>query len=336
MTFTEQQKAQQKEKLEQAKTLLVALGLPSAQCNDRSGWVFLALANIKPSDDWNTASAPLLPTVNIMEFIRNEYGMDYKPNSRETIRRQTLHQFEQARIIDRNRDNPARATNSKDNNYSLNQPMLNILAEYPDDGWLGKVQDFKDTVPELKAQYERVLDKNKIPISLPNGETIKLSPGKHNQLHADIVHQFCSRFIGTGGRLLYIGDTASSRKEGGKLMFLETEYLQSLGVPPMSHDKLPDVVVYDEHRQWLFLIEAVTSHGPISPKRWIELEDAFEDCTVGLVYVTAFPDRAEFRRNAADIAWETEVWIADNPDHMIHFNGDRFLGPHEKENNVQD
>ena len=328
MEFTEQQK----EKLEQAKSLLTALGLPKAQCNDRSAWVFLALADVKPADEWSSASAPLLPTVTIMEFIRNEYGMDYKPNSRETIRRQTLHQFEQARIVDRNRDDPTRATNSKDNNYSLNQPILDILVEYPDGGWLAKVQEYKDAVPELTAQYERALDKNKIPISLPNGETIKLSPGKHNQLHADIVHEFCSRFVGAGGRLLYIGDTASSRKEGGKLMYLEADYLESLGVPPMSHDKLPDVVVYDEDREWLFLIEAVTSHGPVSPKRWLELEQAFKDCKVGLVYVTAFPDRAEFRKNTADIAWETEVWIADNPDHMIHFNGDRFLGPHEKFN----
>ncbi len=310
---------------------MTALGLPKAQCNDRSGWVLLALANITPSGNWNNATAPLLPTVNIMEFIRNEYGMDYKPNSRETIRRQTLHQFEQARVVDRNRDDPARPTNSKDNNYSLNQPILDILSVYPNGNWEEMVQSYKDAVPELKAQYERALEKNKIPISLPNGETVKLSPGKHNQLHADIVHEFCSRFVGAGGRLLYIGDTASSRKEGGKLMFLEADYLQSLGVPPMSHDKLPDVVVYDEERKWLFLIEAVTSHGSVSPKRWIELEEAFKDCKVGLVYVTAFPDRAEFRKNAADVAWETEVWIADNPDHMIHFNGDRFLGPHEKQ-----
>jgi hypothetical protein len=317
-------------KLKEAKEVLVTLGLPPAQCNDRSAWVLLALAGIKHNDEWSNASAPLLPTVEIMSFIREEYGMDYKPNSRETIRRQTLHQFEQARLVDRNRDNPARATNSKDNNYSLNQPMLDILAEYPNGNWPLQVQIFKGAVKTLTAQYERQLDKQKIPITLPSGEIIKLSPGKHNQLHADIVHEFCSRFIGNSGKLLYIGDTASSRNEGGKLMFLETEYLQDLGVPPMSHDKLPDVVVYDEERKWLFLIEAVTSHGPVSPKRWIELEEAFKECKVGLVYVTAFPDRAEFRKNAADVAWETEVWIADNPDHMIHFNGDRFLGPHKK------
>ena len=112
MEFTEQQK----EKLEQAKSLLTSLGLPKAQCNDRSAWVFLALADVKPADEWFSANAPLLPTVTIMEFIRNEYGMDYKPNSRETIRRQTLHQFEQARIVDRNRDDPARPTNSKTSN----------------------------------------------------------------------------------------------------------------------------------------------------------------------------------------------------------------------------
>ncbi|OIR24884.1 BsuBI/PstI family type II restriction endonuclease [Bathymodiolus thermophilus thioautotrophic gill symbiont] len=320
---------QQKEKLRDAKILLIALGLPKAQCNDRSAWVFLALANIKPSSDWSSATAPLLPTVSIMEFIRNNYSMDYKPNSRETIRRQTLHQFEQARIVDRNRDDPTRATNSKHNNYSLNKLILNILKTYPNAEWEAKIIEYKNAVPELIAQYERVLNKHKIPITLPNGEMIKLSPGKHNQLHADIIHEFCARFVGASGRLLYIGDTASSRKEGGKLMRLESEYLESLGVSPMSHDKLPDIVVYDEDRKWLLLIEAVTSHGPVSSKRRIELEEAFAGCKVGCVYVTAFPDRTEFRKNAADIAWETEVWIADNPDHMIHFNGDRFLGPHK-------
>lgn len=322
------------QKLLQAQEILKSLGLPKQQCNDRSAWVFLALANIKPEDNWSVATAPLLPTVNIMEFIRSEYGKDYKPNSRETIRRQTLHQFDQAQVVDRNRDNPARATNSKDNNYSLNQPIIKILHAYPDNNWKELVQEFLNEVPTLQAIYERTINKEKIPVHLPNGNKITLSPGVHNQLHADIVHEFCPRFIGEGGIVLYIGDTASSRNEGGKHMILETKYLESLNVPPMSHDKLPDVVVYDEKRKWLFLIEAVTSHGPVSPKRWIELEEALNACSVGRVYVTAFPHRDEFRKNAADIAWETEVWIADNPDHMIHFNGDRFLGPHNNKPEV--
>ncbi len=104
----------------------------------------------------------------------------------------------------------------------------------------------------LIAQYEHVLKKNKFPVTLLSGETVKLSPGKHNRLHADTVHEFCSRFVGAGGRLLYIGDTTSSRQEGGKLIFLESDYLQFLRIPLMSHNKLPDVVVYDEDRKWLF------------------------------------------------------------------------------------
>ncbi|MDO6476395.1 BsuBI/PstI family type II restriction endonuclease [Alteromonas sp. 1_MG-2023] len=315
-------------KLQQAKEILTALGMPRGQRNDRSGWVLLALANIKPSDDWSKATAPLLPIVNIMDFIRTQYGKDYAANSRESIRRRTLHQFEQAQLIERNRDNSERTTNDKFNNYSLNDEVLAILHKYPDEDWKSEIEKFLQVVPTLQEKYDKKLDLAKIAVSLPNGSEIKLSPGAHNQLHADIVHEFCPRFVGEGGQVLYIGDTASSRNEGGKYLILEVDILEKLSIPPMSHDKLPDVVVYDEKRNWLFLIEAVTSHGPIGPKRWIELEEMLSKSSVGRVYVTAFPDRTEFRRNAADIAWETEVWIADNPDHMIHFNGDRFLGPH--------
>lgn len=321
----------QKQKLAEAKTILKALNLPTQQTNDRSAWVFLALAQIKPDDSWNMSKSPLLQTYVIMDFIRKYYGKDYKPNSRETIRRQSLHQFEQARIIDRNRDNPARATNSKDNNYSLNQSIIEILNEFPNGNWEKLIKLFNEKAPSLRDEYKKERNLQKIPVKLPNGKEIELSPGKHNQLHADIIHEFCSRFIGKGGNVLYIGDTASSRDgEGGKLMHLEVEFLHKIGVSPMSHDKLPDIVVYDEINKWLFLIEAVTSHGPVSPKRWKELNEALSDCKVGKVYVTAFPDTKEFKKNVGDIAWETEVWIADNPDHMIHFNGDRFLGPHIK------
>jgi adenine-specific DNA-methyltransferase len=317
-------------KLAEAKALLKAFEMPPAQRNDRSAWVLLSLANIKPTDQWSSASAPLLPTVTIMQFIRKHYGKDYAPNSRETIRRQTLHQFEQARIVDRNKDDPSRPTNSKDNNYSLTEPILKILRGYPSGDWEKHLKQYLEEMESLKDRYRRRLEKEMIPIKLSSGDLIKLSPGKHNQLHADIVHQFCPRFIGEGGIVLYLGDTASSREEGGKLMVYESEYLKSLGIPIKSHEKLPDIVVFDKKREWLFLIEAVTSHGPISTKRWIELEEFLSGCKVPRVYVTAFPDKAEFRKNASEIAWETEVWIADRPDHMVHFNGEKFLGPYKR------
>ncbi|MDE0092283.1 MAG: BsuBI/PstI family type II restriction endonuclease, partial [Oligoflexia bacterium] len=276
-------------KLTQAKEILKALGLPRQQYNDRSAWVFLALAHIRPKDKWQNVKAPLLPTINIMQFIREHYGRDYKPNTRETIRRQTLHQFEQARIVDRNRDNPSRPTNSKDNNYSLNQPVIEVLKRYPNDNWKQKIKEYKNELPKLQKIYERVLDKTKIPIRLPHGKKIKLSPGKHNQLHKDIVYEFCSRFIGNSGMILYIGDTAKSRNEGGKFMILEKEQLKAIGIPPMSHEKLPDLVAYDKKRKRVFLIEAVTSHGPISPKRYIEMEKILKNCKIKKIYVSAFP-----------------------------------------------
>jgi adenine-specific DNA-methyltransferase len=316
-------------KLEEAQNLLIALGLPGPQTNKRSAWVLLALADIKPGDDWKDCKAPLLQTYVIMEFIRTHYGQDYKPNSRETIRRQTLHQFEQAGIVIRNLDDPARPTNSKDNNYSLTPPIVEIIQAYPNRNWQEKIDAFFILRPALKEQYKKLRNLQKIPAILPDGTEITFSPGKHNQLQADIIQEFCPRFIPGGGIVLYVGDTASSgHKEGGKLMYLQSEYMESIGVPPMAHEKLPDVVVYDKENNWLFLIEAVTSHGPVSPKRWKELEGILSGCNAGRVYVSAFPDTKEFKKHAAEIAWETEVWISDKPDHMIHFNGDRFLGPH--------
>lgn len=142
----------------------------------------------------------------------------------------------------------------------------------------------------------------------------------HNQLQADVINEFAPRFA-AGGKLLYIGDTED------KDLYVNTDGLNNLNLPITEHSKLLDIIISDELKEWLFLIEAVNSHGPISSKRLIELEEFTKDCPFGIVYVTAFPDNKEFRRHVGDIAWETEVWLADAPDHMIHFNGDRFIGP---------
>jgi hypothetical protein len=95
-----------------------------------------------------------------------------------------------------------------------------------------------------------------------------------------------------------------------------------------SHGKMQDVVPHYPERGWLLLVESVTSHGPVDGKRHEELSHLFSKSKAGLVFVTAFPDKTTYKKYAADIAWETEVWIADAPEHMIHFNGSRFLGPY--------
>jgi hypothetical protein len=159
-----------------------------------------------------------------------------------------------------------------------------------------------------------------IPVVLSSGERFELSPGKHNEVQAAVIQEFAPRFA-PGSKVLYLGDTAN------KNLLVDEKALSELGIPITHHDKLPDIVLFDQEKRWLFLIEVVTSHGPMSPKRIVELEEMLKECNVGKVFITAFPDFSEFRKYTPDIAWETEVWLAEIPDHMIHYNGDKFYGP---------
>lgn len=161
-----------------------------------------------------------------------------------------------------------------------------------------------------------------IPVRLEGRKLLRLSPGDHSRLIKHVIEQFASRFA-RGARLLYAGDT------GAKWSYFDEEGLAAIGVRVGAHGKMPDVVLHDRERDWLLLVEAVTSHGPVDSKRHAELVRLFKDARPGLVFVTAFPNRAIMGRYLGDIAWETEVWCADSPTHLIHFDGERYLGPYE-------
>ncbi len=308
-------------RVEEAIECLRELGLPKAQQNERSGLTLLALAGLGKKDGWKDATQPLLRTVDIMEFMRIEYGKDYKPNSRETIRRQTLHQLEQARIVDRNPDDLTRPTNSGLTCYGLSDAAISVVIAYGTSDFASVRDHFLAQLGSLREAYLRSRRVAEVPLMLPDGRELRLSPGEHNELQVAVIEKMGARFA-PGATVLYVGDTAA------KHVVYEAEILESLGVPIGLHDKLPDVVLHEKDADWLFLIEAVTSHGPVSEKRHAELESMLSNCEISRVYVTAFLTRDEFRRYAADIAWETEVWIAENPGHMIHFNGLKFLGPY--------
>ena len=309
--------------IEEAIEILKALGLPKAQQNERSALTLLALADLAPNGKWKTVQRPLLRTVDMMEFMRRQYGKDYKPNSRETIRRQTLHQFEQARIADRNPDDPARPTNSGKTVYRLTEDAAAALEKYGTAVFSKRVATFRKRFGSLRDTYSRQRQDSKVPLRMADGSSIFLSPGIHNTLQVAVIEEFGPRFA-PGAKLLYLGDTAA------KQVVMEAGALTKLNVPVTAHDKLPDIILYWAERNWLFLIEAVTSHGPVSPKRYQEIEAMLQECPAERVYVTAFPDAKRFRKYAADVAWETEVWIAESPDHMIHFNGEKFFGPYVK------
>lgn len=316
-------------KLSEAQQILQALGLPPHQQNERSALILLALCYLKKTDKWQNAKKVSMSVVGnkenakyegVMRFIAEYYNKHYAENSRETFRRQTLHQFVQAGIVEQNPENPQLPTNSKDNHYRLTDAALNVIHSFGTKKWKDELAFFKKNIGSLKELYIKSRNMKMLPVKLSGKLELKFSPGKHNLVQIAIIKEFASRFA-PGSKLLYVGDTAK------KNLFIDMKSLNAIGISINEHDKLPDIVLYDTKRKWLFLIEAVTSYGPVSPKRIVELEKMFKDCKVGKVYVSAFPDFKEFKKHTSEIAWETEVWLMDFPDHMIHFNGDRFIGP---------
>lgn len=311
------------DKLQEALEILIALGMPRAQQNERSALTLLALLNLHPNKSWQEIERPMLGVTPIMDWCRDVYGKTYAPNTRETFRRQTLHQFVDAGLCLYNPDEPDRPVNSPKACYQIPTELFDLLLKYGTNEWDTALSNWLEDRETLVSKYAMPRQKKMIPLVLNDGEEIKLSPGEHSQLIHDIVTQFGPLFA-PGAEVIYLGDT------GAKMVFFKKDRLAELGVVVDPKGKLPDVVLYWPEKDWLLLIESVTSHGPVDGKRHAELAKLFASATPGLVYVTAFPNRETMTEHLANISWQTEVWIADAPTHMIHFNGERFLGPYEK------
>ena len=308
-------------KIQEAQVILRELGLPDAQQNEISGYTLLALCNIKENDKWSKAFRQSYGvSKGIMNFISENYQKEYAPNTRETFRRQVLHQFVQAGIADYNPDIPDLPVNSPRAHYAISEIALETIKSYKTRNWKKALENFTSKIGALKEKYSKDREMSRVPLKLSDGRVLMLSPGKHNEVQAAVVEEFASRFA-QGSTLLYVGDTEK------KNLHIDKEILEKIGIPITEHSKLPDIVIYDQSKNWLYLIEAVTSHGPMTPKRIVELEEFLKNCNAGKIYVSAFPDFSEFKKHTTEIAWDTEVWIMEFPEHMIHFNGDRFLGP---------
>ncbi|MFC9877888.1 BsuBI/PstI family type II restriction endonuclease [Nocardia salmonicida] len=308
--------------LDEARSLLQDLGFGREQTNERSALVLLAMLQLGPGEDWANAVNPLLGTRAIMDWISEKFAVVYAPNTRETVRRGTLHQFVDALLVEQNPDKPDRPVNSPKWCYQIQMNALKVIRALGTPEYQTLLADYLAAVPGLKAQYDAAREMHRIPVTLPNGKTLTLSPGGQNVLIKQIIDDFCGYYT-PGGEVLYVGDADA------KWAVFEEDTLEQLGITVDQHGKMPDLVVYLPSKNWLVLLEAASSHGPVDGKRHGELSDLFSGSTAGLVYVSCFPSRVEMRKYLANIAWETEVWCADNPTHLIHFNGERFLGPYE-------
>lgn len=308
--------------VDEAIDILRHLGFPQAQLNERSGLTLLALLDLTPDKAWTKATAPLRGITPMMAFMAEHFGKKYAPNTRETVRRQSIHQFQAAGMILRNADDPTRAVNSAKTTYQVTTYALRLFRTYGSRKWSRALKRYQVQATALTERWAKQRQLHRIPVMLPDGVEITLSPGGQNVLIAALVQDFCAMFT-PGGRVLYIGDADQKRA------VLDESGLAALGVTIEGHGKMPDVVVHHVDRDWLVLIEAVTSHGPVHPARHDELQVLFSNSAARLVYVTAFLDRRALAKYVGQISWETDVWVAESPTHLIHFDGEQFLGPYE-------
>lgn len=302
-------------KLEEAKNILNELKVPPKQQSDLCGYVILAMADIKKNDEWANATNKWIRIHDVIAFIREFYEVSYAENSRETFRKQAMHHFRNAAFIEDN----GKATNSPNYRYRLTDEMLLLVKTFQSNRWKEQKSNFLKSHQNLIELYSSKKAVRKMPVKI-NGGDFTFSPGKHNQLQKLIIEEFAPRFA-ENSECLYVGDTIQ------KDLVKNEEELRELGFEITLHDKMPDVVLYSEDKNWIYFIESVTSVGAMEPKRIKEIEEMTENVSAGKIYVTAFLDFKTFKKFSETLAWETEVWIADMPDHMIHLNGDKFLGP---------
>lgn len=311
--------------------ILESFGIP---INPRNGYSrglekmalsFLALCDIKKLEDLENckdANTPrTLTTRQVITWINDNFGESISSGSYDDIRRKDLKHLILAGIV--LKSSPDAATNDSTRGYMLNPLYADLIKLCVDEDWSTIVADKLKDVRKLSDRLKRERELNKIQVILSSGKQLDFSVGEHNDLQKAIIEEFLPRY-GFGAEVLYVGDTAK------KYLHLDNDRLKEINFFDIAHDELPDVIAYSKEKNWLYLIEAVHSSGPISEERLIQLQDLTVKCTADIVYVTAFQNRIKFRQFIADVAWETEVWIADNPDHLVHFNGDKFLGPYKK------
>jgi len=308
--------------------ILTILGVPmdtlTPRRAERTAMVFLAVANIPIKSGFKSAKSISdgwsIKTREIISYMNEHFQENISSGSYDDIRRKDLRMLVLGSLVEHT--NPNSARNDSTRGYALNDELAKLIRNIDSRDWAKETAKFIEKFGTVKDKLSSIRELEKVPVSLPSGKSLQFSPGEHNVLQKRVIEDFLPRF-GYGAEVLYVGDTAD------KFLYLDQERLKELQFFEISHGELPDVIAYSAERNWLYLIEAVYSSGPISPVRMIELKKLTQDCSAELVFVTAFLDRATFRKFVSDIAWETEVWIADNPDHLIHFNGSKFLGPYK-------
>ncbi len=314
--------------INQALDIIAAMGIPldgkTPRSLEKMALVFIAVAQVNKEQGWSQAKDSSdgisLKSRDIINYMNNNLEENISSGSYDDIRRKDLKLLVIDGLVSRTQPNSAR--NDPTRGYCLSPEYGNAIRAYGTRKWEPNIKALMQGRQTLKDILARKRNLAKIDVKLPSGTELNFTPGEHNELQKQIIENFLPLF-GYGAEILYVGDTAD------KFLHIDRAALESLCFFELKRGELPDIVAFSKKRNWLFLIEAVHSSGPISPTRLLELEKLTEKCKADRIYVTAFLDKVTFRKFVADIAWETEVWIAENPEHLIHFNGEKFLGPYD-------
>jgi hypothetical protein len=315
----------------EALDILGSLGVPleglTARRKEKMAKAFISVAGLRPQQNWTEIkySDPdhQLRSRDIIRWMNDNLDETISMGSYDDIRRKDLIFAVEVGVVLKAAGNEDAATNDGTRGYAINPQFVELLKTYGTNEWSENLNKFMVGKALLVDILQQKRELSMLPVNI-DGIQIVFSPGEHNKIQKAIIENFLP-FFGYGANVLYVGDTSD------KYLYRKVDLLNELNIFEISHDKLPDVLAYSRQKNWLYVIEAVHSANPIDPMRKRTLEQLLSKCSAELIFVTAFLDRNSFRKFVVDIAWETEVWIADNPDHLIHFNGDKFLGPYKNQ-----
>jgi hypothetical protein len=317
-------------KVDEALKLLLTTGVPvgslTATGRDRIALALLSIANMKPATPWTQAAIHgdganwKLTSRQIINFQNEFWKQKISSGSYDDIRRSDLEPLLLAGIAVASAGNPNANQNNPTRSYAVHPEAASLLRSFGSPNEVAEVEGFLKKMGSLEDRMERRRPL-KVGATLPDGKLIELASGAHNALQKAVLELFLPRFAPVS-KVLYIGDASN------KYLHIDASEMEKLGLDRTAHEMLPDIVVLDQKNKWLLLIEAVHSSNPISKLRHLALEKFTAGCSLPKVFVSVFASRKEYRRWVLDISWETEVWLVDSPDHLIHFNGERYLGPH--------
>lgn len=315
--------------IRQSLQIICALGIPIDDLTERQkekmAMAFLAVGDVKTSAGWKKIKDSnheySLTTREIIAYENKYFEENISSGSYDDIKRKDLSRLLLAMIVVNSK--PGSNTSNPTRGYKINSEYSRIIKNYGQSDWFTQVAAFNKMHPTYQ---ERVSTKREIPklvVHTLDGREIQLKDGEHNAIQKQIIEELLPRF-GYGAVLLYCGD--SDNKYG---LIYEKEKLAELGFSDLTQSILPDVVAYSLEKDWIYLIEAYHTSNPITPQRKLELQQMLGENAKKAVFITAFENNFVYRNCAEELAWETEVWIATEPDHMIHRDGFRFMGPYE-------